>query len=81
MKYCERKAQQTNTSLFEYAKQFNLDTHKKLTKEPVVRHFPRFKITSKDDAKFEEYCQVQLMIYKPSRKLEDLKDGLEQSWS
>ena len=79
-KYLARDIEPT-LSLYEYVQQYNIDRKNRVKNPPVIpRIFPRIRITGPQDPKYETFCQIELMKYKPATPLNPLKSD-DQSWS
>ena len=80
-KYLERKPTEENVNFINYIRYYNVDTHKKRSKQCVPRIFPNIRVTGPDDEKFDEYCKHLLQLHKPCRSIEDLRETPQLSWS
>ena len=54
--------------------------HNKRKQPAIPRFLPRFNITGPDDPRYEEFCHIKLMMYKPAHESNPLNPN-NLSWS
>ena len=78
-KYLERP-NETDMSLYQYCQHYDFDKYCKLRKTRIPRILPKIKVSGPEDRRFEEFCQVNLMTYKPASLQHPVKNE-EHTWS
>ena len=68
-------------SFVDYLRSYNIDTHRLRRRPAVPRIFPRLRVLSPEDPKFEAWCHHQLRVHRPCRSDAELRPAPTISWA